>query len=92
MRKPMTIIKEVLKNLFFSGKPIFRIDRERYSAKLYAEFPELIGVRDGTNLKFGKLSSDRSIMRQDRINVYGDLRKAIDKYKKEHNLSDGKGE
>jgi len=57
----MTIIKEILHNMFMSGKPIFRIDRNRY-AHTRMNIPELSNIRNPSSLQFDGSEEDRLIL------------------------------
>lgn len=78
----MTIIKEFFRNMFMSGKPIFRIDRNRYT-HTRRDFPELKDIMDLSKLEFRGLESDELNLARDRSNVIGDLERAFTAYKKE---------
>lgn len=79
----MTIIKEIFRNMFMSGKPIFRIDRNRY-AHTRKEFPDLEDITDLSKLKFDGFEIDKVNLRGDLSNVFTDLSRSFEAYKKEN--------
>ncbi len=78
----MTIIKEIFHNMFFSGKPVFRIDKDRY-AHTRKEFPELANINSFLKIEVDGFETDKRNMHRDILNVINDLSRAFDAYKKE---------